>query len=68
MLQVYRLYSTLRTTFSFKEKENSNKEKKDNFIFNPLNYTPSLMKGPKDKDNNNNSIIRKRLDRIERLL
>ena len=26
------------------------------------------MKGPKDKDNNNDSTIRKRLDRIKRLL
>ena len=66
-LQVYRLYSTLRTTFSFKE-ENSNKEKKDNLIFDPFNYTSSLTKGLKDKDNNNNNTIKKRLNKIERLL
>ena len=63
----YRLYSTLRTTFSFKEKD-SNKEKENNPIFNPLNYTSSPIKGLKDKDNNNNSTIRKRLNRIKRLL
>ena len=67
ILQVYRLYSTLRTTFSFKE-ENSNKEKEDNPIFDPLNYTSSLIKGPKDNNNNNNSTIKKCLNRIKCLL
>ena len=66
-LQVYRLYSTLRTTFSFKEKD-SNKEKKNDPIFDPPNYTSSLIKGLKDKDNNNNNTIRKYLNRIKRLL
>ena len=66
-LQVYRLCGTLRTTFSFKEKD-SNKEKENDPIFDLLNYTSSLIKGLKDKDNNNNSIIRKRLNGIKRLL
>ena len=68
MLQVRRLYSTLRIAFSFKEEKDNNKEKENDFIFDPFNYTLSLIKGPKDKDNNNNSTIRKRLDGIKRLL
>ena len=62
------LYSTLRTTFNFKEKENNKKEKKNNFIFNLLNYISNLIKGLKDKNNNNNNTIRKYLNRIKRLL